>query len=118
MNLLTNNFHHREQTRIEKMSLPKKEEMNSDLSFLTSFHQVVDTNFAVIQFEADGTIVTANDNFCAALGYNLNEIVGKHHSMFVEESFVNTLEYKNFWKQIGWWHMEGIILDSIVFCSR
>ncbi len=101
MNLLTNNFHHREQTRIEKMSLPKKEEMNSDLSFLTSFHQVVDTNFAVIQFESDGTIVTANDNFCAAVGYNLNEIVGKHHSMFVEEGYANTLEYKNFWKQIG-----------------
>ena len=39
---------------------------------------------AVIEFELDGTIITANDNFLEALGYTLDEIKGKHHSMFVE----------------------------------
>lgn len=83
------------------MSLPKKEDSGQNVNFLTSFHQAVSNNFAVIQFEKDGTIISANPNFCEALGYELNEIVGKHHSMFVESEYASTLEYKNFWKQIG-----------------
>ena len=39
---------------------------------------------AVIEFEMDGTIITANENFLGAMGYTLAEIQGKHHSMFVE----------------------------------
>jgi methyl-accepting chemotaxis protein len=39
---------------------------------------------AVIEFKMDGTFITANDNFLKALGYTLDEIKGKHHSMFVE----------------------------------
>ena len=41
---------------------------------------------AVIAFEMDGTIVTANENFLKAMGYTLAEIQGKHHSMFVEQA--------------------------------
>lgn len=40
---------------------------------------------AVIEFKPDGTILTANDNFCRALGYDLAEIVGKHHRIFVDQ---------------------------------
>ena len=39
---------------------------------------------AVIEFNMDGTIVTANENFLGAVGYSLAEIQGKHHSMFVD----------------------------------
>jgi len=39
---------------------------------------------AVIEFEMDGTIIDANQNFLNALGYTLAEVAGKHHSMFVE----------------------------------
>lgn len=56
---------------------------------------------AIIEFENDGTIITANENFCGALGYKLDEIQGRHHSMFVEPGFVKTEEYKNFWKQLA-----------------
>ena len=41
---------------------------------------------AVIEFKLDGTIVAANDNFLQAVGYTLDEIRGKHHSMFVDEA--------------------------------
>ncbi|MGH6738361.1 MAG: PAS domain-containing protein, partial [Bradyrhizobium sp.] len=41
---------------------------------------------AVIEFNLDGTIITANENFLGALGYSLSEIHGKHHSMFVSPS--------------------------------
>ncbi|MCW9039524.1 MAG: PAS domain-containing protein, partial [Rhodospirillales bacterium] len=52
---------------------------------------------AVIEFRMDGTIITANDNFCKALGYSLSEIQGQHHSMFVEPKYRDSQEYKDFW---------------------
>ena len=42
---------------------------------------------AVIEFNLDGTIITANDNFLTTLGYTLDEISGRHHSMFVDEAY-------------------------------
>lgn len=55
---------------------------------------------AVIEFTLDGTIVTANNNFLAALGYDLKEIQGKHHSMFVTPEFRNSTEYQSFWQRL------------------
>jgi methyl-accepting chemotaxis protein len=52
---------------------------------------------AVIEFEMDGTIRTANDNFLKALGYTLGEIQGKHHSMFVDPSERDSPAYRDFW---------------------
>lgn len=56
---------------------------------------------AVIHFELDGTIITANDNFLNALGYSLDEIQGKHHRMFVDPEEVSHPEYKQFWASLG-----------------
>jgi methyl-accepting chemotaxis protein len=56
---------------------------------------------AVIEFKPDGTILYANKNFCNALGYDLEEIQGKHHSMFVETSYTKTQEYKDFWDRLA-----------------
>ena len=55
---------------------------------------------AVIQFNMDGTVLTANDNFLNALGYTLEEIKGQHHSMFVEESYRKSAEYAEFWTKL------------------
>ena len=56
---------------------------------------------AVIEFTLDGKILTANDNFLAALGYTLDEIKGQHHSMFAEPAFRGSDEYKQFWEKLG-----------------
>ncbi len=56
---------------------------------------------AVISFEMDGTIIEANDLFLGLLGYTMDEIKGKHHSMFVEDSFRNSSEYQVFWKTLN-----------------
>ena len=56
---------------------------------------------AVISFELDGTIIDANDNFLNTVGYSLGEVQGKHHSMFVEESYVKSSEYKQFWDALA-----------------
>jgi methyl-accepting chemotaxis protein len=56
---------------------------------------------AVIEFHLDGTIITANDNFLKLLGYSLDEIQGRHHSIFVEASYRNSPEYTTFWRNLG-----------------
>jgi methyl-accepting chemotaxis protein len=55
---------------------------------------------AVIEFELDGTIITANENFLGAMGYRLEEIRGKHHSMFVEPAHRDSAEYRQFWETL------------------
>ncbi|MCW9044883.1 MAG: PAS domain-containing protein, partial [Alphaproteobacteria bacterium] len=56
---------------------------------------------AVIEFNMDGTIITANDNFLNAMGYSLSEIQGKPHSMFVESEYGQSADYKHFWEQLN-----------------
>jgi methyl-accepting chemotaxis protein len=56
---------------------------------------------AVIEFELDGTIITANPNFLNAVGYNLDEVKGRHHSMFVEPAIRDSAEYAELWQKLG-----------------
>ncbi|PYE39159.1 methyl-accepting chemotaxis sensory transducer with Pas/Pac sensor [Rhizobium sp. PP-F2F-G20b] len=56
---------------------------------------------ATIEFKPDGTILSANENFLQALGYSLSEIVGRHHSMFVESSFAASPEYADMWRKLN-----------------
>jgi methyl-accepting chemotaxis protein len=56
---------------------------------------------AMIEFKLDGTIVTANDNFLRTMGYTLDEIKGKHHSMFADAGVSGTVEYRQFWDKLG-----------------
>jgi methyl-accepting chemotaxis protein len=56
---------------------------------------------AVIEFNLDGTIITANENFLGALGYSLAEIQGKHHSMFVAPSERESSAYREFWATLN-----------------
>jgi methyl-accepting chemotaxis protein len=56
---------------------------------------------AVIEFNMDGTIITANENFLKALGYTLVEIQGKHHGMFVEPSERESAAYREFWAKLN-----------------
>jgi methyl-accepting chemotaxis protein len=56
---------------------------------------------AVIEFNMDGTIVTANENFLRAMGYSLAEIQGKHHSMFVVPAERDSADYREFWARLN-----------------
>ena len=56
---------------------------------------------AVIEFELDGTIVRANENFLAVTGYTLEEIQGQHHRIFCDPGYANSSEYKQFWDDLG-----------------
>jgi methyl-accepting chemotaxis protein len=56
---------------------------------------------AVIAFDMDGKVLSANDNFLSALGYTLEEIQGQHHSVFCEPALVRSPEYKEFWAALN-----------------
>jgi len=55
---------------------------------------------AVITFDLDGKILAANANFCATLGYSLGEIIGKHHSMFLDPDDAGSQQYQDFWSNL------------------
>ena len=55
----------------------------------------------VIHFELDGTITDANPNFLSVVGYSLNEVKGRHHSMFVDRDYARSAEYKAFWRDLA-----------------
>jgi len=56
---------------------------------------------AMIEFHPDGTIIRANDNFYAAMGYALHEVEGAHHRMFVDPAYGASAEYAAFWRTLN-----------------
>ncbi len=56
---------------------------------------------AVIEFDLDGTILTANENFLATVGYSMDEIQGQHHRMFCDPEYTQTSAYQQFWKDLA-----------------
>ncbi len=61
----------------------------------------ISANQAVIEFQTDGTVVTANQNFLLTLGYSIDEIKGRHHRMFVDETYAASHEYREFWTKLN-----------------
>lgn len=65
---------------------------------------------AVIEFEPDGTILTANDNFLNVIGYDLDEIQGEHHRVFVDDEYARSEAYRAFWRKLerGEYHTDRL----------
>ena len=61
----------------------------------------MDLGQAVIEFDLDGHVVSANRNFLAAIGYTLREIQGQHHSMFCSDEYRQSREYRDFWLRLN-----------------
>lgn len=56
---------------------------------------------AVVEFALDGTILTANDNFLALMGYSAHDVVGRHHRMFCDFDLAASDEYRTFWNELA-----------------
>lgn len=67
----------------------------------TNLLAAIDRHYAVIEFEVDGRIKRANPNFLKTVGYELSEIQGKHHRMFVDPTYAKSEEYELFWKSLA-----------------
>ncbi|MEQ6341966.1 MAG: methyl-accepting chemotaxis protein [Gammaproteobacteria bacterium] len=78
--------------------LRQKEEKNADYDGQIA---AISKAQAIIEFNMDGTIISANENFLNALGYTLKEIQGQHHSMFVEAGYRQSPEYRAFWERLN-----------------
>ncbi len=88
--------------QLESMDTQEMVEVDAqELVALRGGAEAISKTQAVIEFELDGTILTANDNFLGALGYRLDEIQGRHHSMFVEPEYAASADYKRFWADLN-----------------
>jgi methyl-accepting chemotaxis protein len=87
----------RTRTELEVFSLQSKASLQNALAQAAAINK----SQAVIEFNLDGTIITANQNFLATLGYSLDEIKGKHHSMFVDPANRDGGEYREFWASLN-----------------
>ncbi|MDQ0669943.1 PAS domain-containing methyl-accepting chemotaxis protein [Pseudomonas sp. W2I6] len=63
--------------------------------------QAIDRAMAVIEFNLDGTIISANQNFLQRMGYNLAQVQGKHHRMFCTPELANSSAYSDFWRRLN-----------------
>lgn len=66
-----------------------------------SILRAINHSQAVVSFTPAGVILYANDVFSTAMGYELSEIKGKHHSLFVDPEFVASSDYKQFWRKLA-----------------
>ncbi len=85
---------------VERMleTLAENERKNTDYEGKIS---AISRSQAVIEFNLDGTIITANDNFLETVGYTLEEIVGQHHRIFCGSEYSNSSKYATFWSKLG-----------------
>ena len=77
-----------------------QKESDNRLLELEAISAAIAKSQAVIEFNMDGTIITANGNFLQAMGYSLPEIVGQHHRMFVDPAERDGAEYQRFWERL------------------
>ena len=61
----------------------------------------IDRSMATIEFELDGTILRANDNFLGTMGYTADQVVGQHHRIFVDPAEAGSREYAAFWERLA-----------------
>lgn len=74
-----------------------------------ALYEALDRSQAIIEFNLDGTVVTANENFCEVMGYPLEDLAGKHHRIFCEEDYAASQDYEDFWKKLR----EGQSFESV-----
>lgn len=83
------------------MFIFKSSEQSGEFGFSgRQIKEALDKSQAIISFTPDGIILHANENFLSATGYRLEDIVGKHHSIFCEDAYTRTAEYKEFWADL------------------
>lgn len=79
----------------------KEEADGKSIFLLKAMSSAMDGSQARIEFDLNGTILDANENFLKAMGYSAGEIVGAKHSMFVEESYARSPDYARFWQRLN-----------------
>jgi len=87
------NLHH-------KSDLLEIQRFSCALSEANAKLAAVSRSMAMIEFDPAGVILDANENFCKAMGYSLEEIRGKHHRIFCEGDYAKSEQYQRFWREL------------------
>lgn len=74
--------------------------MEVERQHMKGLFQAVDTSFAYIEFETDGTVISYNKNFQSTMEYSEGEAKGKHHRIFCDPKESASAEYANFWPDL------------------
>ena len=88
------NLHH-------KADLQEIERFSCALSEANAKLATISRSMAMIEFTPDGIVLDANENFCSAMGYSVEEVRGKHHRIFCEEAFYRSEEYARLWRDLA-----------------
>lgn len=80
--------------------------------------EAIDRSQARIEFNMDGTVITANQNFCECIGYSLAEMVGKHHRMFMDPAEATTPAYSAFWAKLNRGEFDNLVYKRIAKGGR
>ena len=85
-------------TKQKEIEIDREEKLNA-----------INNTQAVVEFSPDGRIQKANDNFLNTMGYEANQVVGQHHTMFVSKEDAASEQYQHFWKELARGHaQEGL----------
>ena len=85
---------------MEELSATQEEMERKTNEFMARFDAISTSNIGSIEFDLNGNIQEANETFCKEMGYELAEIRGKHHSIFVSPNYAESDEYREFWKKL------------------
>ena len=84
-----------------KADLTEIERCTRELSTINGKLDAISRSMAMIEFAPDGTVLDANENFCKTVGYSVEEVRGKHHRIFCEDTFARSDEYVRFWRDLA-----------------
>ncbi|NVZ48696.1 PAS domain S-box protein [Pseudomonas sp. B6002] len=87
--------------RHHKSDLQEIERFSCALTEANAKLAAISRSMAMIEFDRNGVILDANDNFCKAMGYTVEEIRGKHHRIFCEEAYAHTEAYAKLWRDLA-----------------
>lgn len=82
--------------KVVKFAIDVTEEKTRNTEYAAKV-EAIGRSLATIEFDLDGKVITANENFLRTIGYSLREIVGQHHSMFCSPDHIRSKEYRDFW---------------------
>lgn len=87
-------------TRAAKVAGDADEQFNLADQDLAGYVAAISRSQAIIEFDLDGIILTANENFLGLMGYRLDEVAGQHHRLFVDQEEVGAADYQVFWDRL------------------
>ncbi|MTI38024.1 PAS domain-containing protein, partial [Fulvivirga lutimaris] len=86
---------------MEELSATQEEMERTSLKFKSKYEAINGSGVGSIEFDLQGNIVDANDAFCELMMYSKDEILGKHHRIFVDKEYAQSDPYKEFWNELA-----------------